>query len=910
MKKRAAAVLLSLTLCASTVVQTGAASMESVITDAADELSDSIGESEEAAQEIPAAQEVAETDSIAETSAEYTDAAEQVPQAETVAEASDEDLLSDSSEDLSSGEEVTQVQESVPTPLTVQTEAVVSVGNTAVVDDTGAIVVSAADWVKVSQGWRLVKHKVSSAGQAEAGEEAIPEENPVQEILVEDDSLSGEAGAIVQETEAGESFAGQEPEAVPAETAQEVPAASVDEAQAAETAQPAVPEEVSVNEQETLENAEEPAADVNAAGTGETAYYTAADGIIKINTVTIKGSHTGFYLFDENGIMVTGKKTVSPGTPGYEFSTKEELYFTEDSTAALYSEYSNVAKDPITSDLGQQKKNYWLYQNGKFRLYGASGKNVSVSSLNEKYKSQGYLKINGEYYCLKNDGTPRTGEVKINGSMYYFEPDSKIPGRMFREGWKKFVNAKGEKWVYYNRENKGKDRGKAVKYNGNVAITITPLSTTTKYLLDHNGYILKSKRALTVDGACYGSDAQGRIYKNKIVKYGNYRYYFTANGKQVGWKNMWKQCPAADNRFYYFGSTPGRISEKTGWQRVTWPSGKFLGWFYFASNGEHYRNTLTSDYYFDKYGKLASGVTTVNGKTYFFEISSSSTRRGKMFKNTLITYNGNWYYAEADGQLANNTWKQIDGSWYRFENYVTQKNTFRWKGDTYGYLDAQGKFCTGWIIYSNTQNLVRYVNPNGGGFYTNTSAVIDGLRYYFDSNGYRINDLTSVIRGPYYVKVDRVNGLMTIYDSTGTIPVKSVRVSVGAAGTPTPLGTYTLRSSLRWQPLMGPSYGQYGVHVVGAGRGGIFIHSVPGAQPNLYSVPAAEYNKLGNPASHGCIRVCVADCKWVYQNCNGAKITIYDGAYKADEAMKGPLGRRALEPMRYPYNFDPTDPAI
>ena len=109
---------------------------------------------------------------------------------------------------------------------------------------------------------------------------------------------------------------------------------------------------------------------------------------------------------------------------------------------------------------------------------------------------------------------------------------------------------------------------------------------------------------------------------------------------------------------------------------------------------------------------------------------------------------------------------------------------------------------------------------------------------------------------------------------------------------------------------MGPSYGQYGVHVQGAGRGGIFIHSVPGARPNHYSVPAAEYNKLGNPASHGCIRVCVADCKWVYEHCNGARITIYDGAYRADEAMKGPLGRRALEPMRYPYNFDPTDPAI
>lgn len=864
MKKKMVTILLSLTLSVSMVVQVGAGSVDWDIT-STDELCDST-DTEIQTEETPvfAVQQKAEdnTSDVFLNQSYEEQQGDTTPQTSTEDNFIGEDILSDSSDSLSAGEsDENIVQEPVKQNILTDEAAAAGAVN---VDSEGAIIVGASDWIKVPQGWKLVKNTTSAVSEANALQEN--EQSDSLENDLDEDVISA-VGESVEQTE----------------TADE-----------------------SVEQTETADESVEQ----TAAGGSVQSYYTAVDGIVKINTTTVKGSNTGYYLFDEDGIMVSGRKTVASGTPGYTGSAAAELYFTDEAAAKLYPEYSNVAKTPVTSDIGQQKKNYWLYENGKFRLYGVSGNNISVKSLNEKYKNQGYLKINGEYYCLKDDGTPRIGEVKINGSMYYFEPDSEIPGRMFREGWKKFVNTKGEKWVYYNRENKGKDRGKAVKYNGNVAITISPLSTTTKYLLDHNGYILKSRRTQTIDGAWYGSDAQGRIYKNKVVKYGSYRYYFTANGKQVGWKNMWKQCPGADNRFYYFGSTPGRISEKTGWQRVTWPSGKFLGWFYFADNGEHYRNTLASDYYFDKYGKLASGVTTVNGKTYFFEISSSDTRRGKMFRNTLITYNGNWYYAEADGQLANNTWKQIDGSWYRFENYVTQKNTFRWMGNTYGYLDAQGKFCTGWIIYSNAQNLVRYVNPNGGGFYTNTSAVIDGLRYYFDSNGYRINDLTSVIRGPYYVKVDRVNGLMTIYDSTGTIPVKSVRVSVGAAGTPTPLGTYTLRSSLRWQPLMGPSYGQYGVHVQGAGQGGIFIHSVPGARPNVYSVPSAAYNMLGNPASHGCIRVCVADCKWVYEHCNGARITIYDGAYKADEAMKGPLGRRALEPMRYPYNFDPTDPAI
>ena len=77
---------------------------------------------------------------------------------------------------------------------------------------------------------------------------------------------------------------------------------------------------------------------------------------------------------------------------------------------------------------------------------------------------------------------------------------------------------------------------------------------------------------------------------------------------------------------------------------------------------------------------------------------------------------------------------------------------------------------------------------------------------------------------------------------------------------------------------------------------------------NANNLPAGEYLKLGSPASHGCIRCCVADAKWVWENCNGAKIKIFDGTYKADECFKGPLGRNPITPLRGSGTFDPTDP--
>nr|WP_256444076.1 L,D-transpeptidase [Blautia sp. MSJ-19] len=229
-----------------------------------------------------------------------------------------------------------------------------------------------------------------------------------------------------------------------------------------------------------------------------------------------------------------------------------------------------------------------------------------------------------------------------------------------------------------------------------------------------------------------------------------------------------------------------------------------------------------------------------------------------------------------------------------------------------GIVDSRGRFISaGWFVYNDSKNLVRYVDSKTGKLLKNCVRWIDGKQYRFDKYGNRVNDRTSEYRrSSYYLECDRVNGVMTVYtDSTKTIPIKTIRVSVGNPITLTSAGTYTLSRSLRWQPLMGPSWGQYGTHVDGCGQGGIFVHSVACSQKNDHNLPVGEYLKLGNPASHGCIRCCVADAKWVYDNCNGSTIHIMSGTYQSQEVFKGPLGRNRLTPLRGNKTFDPTDPA-
>lgn len=657
-------------------------------------------------------------------------------------------------------------------------------------------------------------------------------------------------------------------------------------------------------------------------------YYTAADGIVEITTRSETGAtHTGSYLFDENGILVTGIKVLT-GNESTNGKTGE-FYFTAADNAEAYQEFTGkgAALVPWKTNVGQMKKDYWLWSKteNKFHYYGADGKAMTVAQLDQAAKANntytGYYKINDEYYCLDANGKPRTGAITLTAkgasAQYYFVPATnagEIPGKMFRDGWKLFKNGSKEQWKYYDSGELNSAKMGQLLVHGIMVTDLDGRKDAQKsYLLDANGYLLKSAMKKAADGNYYITDKYGSVYKNRLVTYKKKQYYVNGNGVRANWKKGWHRCPGAGNRMYYFGSTAGVIVKKTGWQKVTTTKGKFYGWFYFDKKGNHYTSKLKGGYYFKADGRLASGITVINGKSYFFKPSTSKTRNGKMVKNQMFVYKKKTYFAASNGVLRKSGWQKIDGNWYYFKNLNVVKNTFIKKGKKYGYVDATGKYTTGWVIVDNSKNLVKYINPDKKGFVTNTSKKIDGKLYYFDKNGYRINDLTNIYTGPYTVEVDRVNGVMTVYaDSARTIPVKSIRVSVGNPGTPTPTGRYTLTSYSRWQPLMGPSWGQYGTHVNGAGQGGIFVHSIACSYANSYNLPVGAYYKLGSPASHGCIRTCVGDAKWVYNNCNGSTIYIFDGKYKSDEVFKGPLGRRAIVPLKGTKNggyYDPTDPA-
>lgn len=158
---------------------------------------------------------------------------------------------------------------------------------------------------------------------------------------------------------------------------------------------------------------------------------------------------------------------------------------------------------------------------------------------------------------------------------------------------------------------------------------------------------------------------------------------------------------------------------------------------------------------------------------------------------------------------------------------------------------------------------------------------------------------------PYYIRINRKQNCITIYmlDEQGgyTVPYKAMICSTGLYNA-TPRGTFHISTKYRWRELYGGVYGQYATRIYG----GVLFHSVPYYRKSESALCTEKYNKLGQQASMGCVRLTVEDAKWIAEHCpEGTTVEIYD------DDDPGPLGKPEAAKLDAdsPYKgWDPTDP--
>ena len=341
---------------------------------------------------------------------------------------------------------------------------------------------------------------------------------------------------------------------------------------------------------------------------------------------------------------------------------------------------------------------------------------------------------------------------------------------------------------------------------------------------------------------------------------------------------------------------------------------------------------------------LTNGLTgTVNG-TYTFNPKNLFQKKDySTKKKTFIVYNPSkkgtvtfevWSKTKGQDDKKKYTAKKKNGYYYATIDLSKLKHS----GTAYVRVKIKGK-----KVGSNFSFNVENISAGSGNNNSNTSnsskkngwvyEKYNGKDYkFYYENGKKLTDLTSKVSlNRLFIELNRAAGVTTVYAyDTETrsycIPVKAFAVSVGRNisnnstskgltlnSSFTPLGTYSVCSNgvavkYSLKPMHEPDgstvYARWATHIVG----NVYFHAVAVGSRSHNALNYKSYNKLGSPASAGCIRMTVADAKWIYDQAGtGTEVKIVKGSAKTP----GPLGKPSTIKIKSSkVKYDPTDPAI
>ena len=605
------------------------------------------------------------------------------------------------------------------------------------------------------------------------------------------------------------------------------------------------------------------------------------------------------YLGSDGKAVNTGKKT------GWQQPEEDWYYLKEDGTIDTsktgWVQIENVWMKADKGVAAIQNAGWYQIENRWYMLKNDGTRDASKVNWQQINGSWYFLKadgsrdtsktgmqtgINGKTYFLNAEGVPQNGFQTVNGVAYYFDVQAGT-ARQLGNNWQQMNGAwywieNGRvatgwrvingKWYYLNpadgRMLTGfyKDAtGQLFYSDGSGAM----LSTTGWYLMNGTWYWVNGNGSLAtgwinvggtwyymgengamktgwyqVNGAWYYSNGSGAMQTGWLNRGGTW-YYLTGSGAMAtGWINL-------GGTWYYLNPGNGDMVG-AGWHLIN------NKWYYFGGSGAMYSNRWIGNYYVGGNGEM---LTNTWVGSYWVGADGKWIPNYDPDANANWVKSGNtWYYQRPDGSKLTNSWKRINGSWY--------------------YFGADGAMTTGW----------KYV---------------DGYKFYFGTDGKMVQDVDKLIgkQSSYRITVNRVKCQVTVYAANETgnycIPVKTFTCSVGKAGTPTHAGTYATLKKQNPVELMGSSWGKYGTQINNYGD---WFHSVACSNPDpTYALAAGNYNMLGQPASHGCVRLCVRDAKWIYDNCGlYTRVDISDTEYT-------PFDKAPTIKIPASQNWDPTD---
>ena len=423
------------------------------------------------------------------------------------------------------------------------------------------------------------------------------------------------------------------------------------------------------------------------------------------NTVKDGWSDDGYYY--ENGQMVVSQfKTIDGKTYYFQgdgslcrdgvYWLDSDLYYF-DVNGVMQTDFAYSQKY-FGAD-GKAVKNQWVQFGDKWRYYDDGG----------NYLSGDYNYINGQKYAFDDDGYSLSGWQESYGDWYYLSDKGMYLSDQWVDGGQYYVGSDGRMltntWI---------DNSNYVGADGKKTVNAwEQVNGKWKYKLGDGTYV--TNRLILDQGKYYAVDSDGYMVVDNTVYVSN--YYAVGDG--------------------VYGTV------RAGKDGVL-----VKGW---------YTNSSKTTYYFgDNYFAYGTGLYTIEGKQYYFQYESLVKSRsfvydGKVYiadANGVVTLidttgqtkwvelNGSWYYLK-DGVALTNTLKEIDGSYYYFNESgeMLSSRTFEYNNHKY-YANSDGVVAMKKNTWAQTDDGQTIYYKEDGSLVYNTTFTIDNKLYKFSYDGY------------------------------------------------------------------------------------------------------------------------------------------------------------------------------
>lgn len=629
-------------------------------------------------------------------------------------------------------------------------------------------------------------------------------------------------------------------------------------------------------------------------------YYADEEGYVVWSTTQKVGDVT--YLFGNDGIRVkeAGFQNVVD-----ENNVTHTYYLNADSTVSLGNHNAYQQGDRTVSWL-TVGSNWYLVDAGTGELlsgwqkvdtaiyymkpasFDANGNlkdgSFEMETGNQKNKS-GWAQIDEKWYSFQSWGGVRTGWFNYDGNKYYLHEDGHMEDNALIVNGTMYLF---KSWGGMRVNDVGSYEGNYYYVGADGAVSTTTgwkkIKTSTQtiwYWATADGGKLLTNSWLDYNGNSYYLKADGKMAFNEWL---DNTYYFRSWG--AAYKNAWTKV---NNVWYYFDGNGKKYT--SGW--LTYKGNEY----YLKSDGTMLANEwLDGKYYFKSWGGMYKNEWGKSGDTWYWFNADGTKRTQKGW----FLYDKNYYYLDKDGKMLTG-WVYHDGNYYYMKSWggMAHDEWILHDKNWYYFKSWGGMYHDQWLTLNGSQ----YYFRSWGGRYQNCTATINGKQYKFDASGrgitegweyigkyrrYRkadgslMEDVTSIFNpSSKYITVDRTRGRVTIYgynSATGAYdtPIKSMICSVGNPISYTAAGTYKIGWQLKKKQMTGEDYVCWASYVSQI-YGSVYFHGVASSTPDLSNISAVDFNSLGSPMSHGCVRLAAIDAKWIYNNVSsGTTVRIGD----------------------------------